>query len=94
MEVKIRLFAILREKANTREVLLSFEEDPTVQEALDELVKKIPSLGDMIFPDAMFNRSFKVFLNQQEISPERFHKTHVSENNELILLPPAGGGQE
>lgn len=93
LQVKIRLFANLREKIGSKEVFLQFsEENVVLKEVLEKLVKEYPSLKkDLFFEDNNWNPLYRVFINGNNVSPEDFNDL-VLTSGEVIILPPSGGG--
>ena len=78
MEVKVRLFAMLRERAGAREVKLDLSEGASVRDALD-------SLGDLAAGMPL------VLAVNREYAPE---DRVLSAGDELALIPPVSGGAD
>lgn len=82
MNIRVRLFAICRERTGKDEVELSFtQEQVTVEEALDALMAQEPSLQDL-------RSAIRIAVNQSFASPESV----VKDGDELAMIPPVSGG--
>lgn len=81
MRVRVKLFAILRERANTSELTLELAEGATVAAAAELLAVRFPILRDHL-PKVAFavNRSY---------SPPT---TILTDGDELAVIPPVSGG--
>jgi molybdopterin converting factor subunit 1 len=80
--VRVRLFAVLRERAGSEEVELELGEGATVADALASL-EETPSLGELLerMPVAMaVNREYAD------------RSTELGSGDELALIPPVSGG--
>ena len=81
--VRVRLFAILRERARTREVRLELPAGTTVDGAWTQLVRRLPAL-DGIRP------SLRFAVNGEYADPA----TDLHDGDELACIPPVSGGAE
>ncbi|HEY3361442.1 MAG TPA: ubiquitin-like small modifier protein 1 [Methanosarcina sp.] len=95
-EVKIKLFANLREEAGTSELQLSGEK---VIDVLLSLTEKYPELKDLIFekPEGeseapVMCGSINVLINGNNVRHLEGLDTILSEADELAILPPVSGG--
>ena len=95
-EVKIKLFANLREKAGTSELQLSGEK---VIDVLLSLTEKYPELKDLIFEKSkgeseapVMCGSINVLINGNNVRHLEGLDTILSEADELAILPPVSGG--
>jgi molybdopterin converting factor subunit 1 len=83
MEVKVRLFAMLRERAGRDSVTLDLPDDATVSQAV-EAVGRTHGLGDLIaaMPVVMaVNREYAAAGDR------------LSAGDEVALIPPVSGGE-
>lgn len=89
MMVRVKLFAVFRERANTKEVSI---EAASVREALAVLVKKYPALLPLIFEGDSVRAFVHIFLNGKTIKEYRGLETELREGDELAIFPPVSGG--
>ena len=80
MEIRIRLFAGLRDLAGTGNITLALEDDARVADALTALTAHLPALE---LPDGL---TFAV--NQHYVAAT----TLLRDGDELALIPPVSGG--
>ena len=95
-EVKIKLFANLREKAGISELQLSGEK---VIDVLLSLTEKYPELKDLVFekPEErsetpVMRGSINILINGNNVRHLEGLDTFLSEADELAILPPVSGG--
>jgi len=79
--VRVRLFAVLREKTGVSECALELPEGSTIAEARGPLLARLPALRDHIHRVAYA-------VNQSYIKPD----ARLNEGDELALIPPVSGG--
>jgi molybdopterin converting factor subunit 1 len=84
MVVRIRLFAMLRERAGRDSVAVELADGATVQDAIEVLARE-HGLADLI------DRLPVVMAVNREYAPE---ESVLSEGDELALIPPVSGGGE
>jgi MoaE-MoaD fusion protein len=80
--VRVRLFALLRERAGRESIELQLEEGATVADALSEL-SAFPSLAE-----PLERMPVRMAVNRDYASPE----TRLGAGDELALIPPISGG--
>ena len=95
-EVKIKLFANLREAAGTSELQLSGEK---VIDALSSLTEKHPGLKSLIFekPEGegvtpVICGSINILINGNNVRHLDGLDTLLSDADEIAVLPPVSGG--
>ncbi len=75
---------------NQSEVAASGE---TVQQAVEDILKKYPALGPHLFDSAgKLRRHFNVFVNGVHIRELNGMDTPIKENDKVILMASAAGG--
>ena len=82
MTVRVRLFAVLRQRAGRGSVDIEIDEGATVADAMAALARQ-PGLGDVL--DRM---PVRMAVNRDYAKPE----TELSAGDELALVPPVSGG--
>ena len=95
-EVKVKLFANLREAAGTPELLLSGEK---VIDVLLSLTERYPELKNLIFekPDVkdespVLCGSINVLINGNNVRHLEGLDTFLKDSDEIGVLPPVSGG--
>ena len=83
MRIRVRLFAIQRELAGTREVPLELEDGGSVEDAWAALVARYPPLAP--------GRKFVRFARNADYADPG---TLLSDGDELAVIPPVSGGAE
>jgi molybdopterin converting factor subunit 1 len=83
MRINVKLFAILRERAGTTEVVLHLRPGATVADASAELAEKFPDLSAFLGRVAFA-------VNQSYVKTD----APLSEGDELALIPPVSGGRD
>ena len=81
MKVKIKLFAILRERAGTAEVIKEIEEGSTVADLWAALQQDYPKL-------AVPGIRLLYAVNQDYVKPDCVLKN----SDEIVFIPPVSGG--
>lgn len=81
--VRIKLFAMLRDKAGTENIDLPLPEGGRVSDMVDVIIEKYPGLRE-----PFSSRNVLVVVNQRYASVD----TELSDGDELALLPPVSGG--
>jgi len=81
MKVKVKLFALYRERAGTSELWLDLPEGASVQDALNSLAQRFPSLEELL------GRAFFA-LNKRYVQLQ----DPLKDGDELAVFPPVSGG--
>lgn len=92
-EVKIKLFANLRERAGTAELILSGQR---VLDVLESLIEKYPDLEELIFekdgPAPELCGYVNILVNGNNVRHLDCLDTILSDADEIAVLPPVSGG--
>jgi MoaE-MoaD fusion protein len=83
MRIRVRLFAIQRELAGTREVRLELQDSGSVEDAWAALVARYPALAP--------GRAFVRFARNADYADPG---TRLADGDELAVIPPVSGGVE
>jgi molybdopterin converting factor small subunit len=81
MTVRVKLFAILRDKAGVAELPLGLPDGASVADAMETLAGRLPGLRPHLTRAA-------AAVNLARATPD----TILNDNDELALLPPVSGG--
>ncbi len=81
MKVKVKLFALYRERAGTNELWLDLPDGASVQDALNTLAQRFPSLEELL------GRAFFA-LNKRYVKLQ----DPLKDGDELAVFPPVSGG--
>ena len=81
MKVKVKLFAILRERAGTAEITKEIQEGSTVADLWAALQQDYPKL-------AVPGIRLLYAVNQDYVTPDRVLKN----SDEVVFVPPVSGG--
>ena len=81
MTIRVKLFAILRERAGSGELALDLPERSTVGDASLALAKQIPAMQPHL-------RRVAFAVNQSYVD----RATVLHQGDELALIPPVSGG--
>jgi molybdopterin synthase catalytic subunit len=83
MTIRVRLFAVLRQRAGRDSVEVELEEGATVEDALAVLARE-PGLTDVLARVPV-----RMAVNRDYADPA----TELSQDDELALVPPVSGGE-
>lgn len=83
MRIRVRLFAIQRELAGTRELPLELPDGSTIGDAWDAVVGRFPALAP--------GRDYVRFARNAAYAPA---STALADGDELALIPPVSGGSD
>jgi molybdopterin converting factor subunit 1 len=81
MTIRVRLFAILKDRAAGERLTLDLPVGATVQAALDEIDQRFPALK-------LSKTRVAAALDMEYVDP----KTPLHDGAELALIPPVSGG--
>ena len=81
MQITVKLFAILRDRAGVSELSIDLSEDASVASAAEQLANRLPSIRDLL-PRVAFA------LNREYVAGD----TILRDGDELALIPPVSGG--
>jgi len=85
-EIRVRLFANLREFTKTKELAV---EGDTIGAVLKVLCKRFPGLENMLFKGKNLQPYINIFLNGNSIASL---ETILKQNDEIAIFPPVSGG--
>ncbi len=98
MVVKVRFFSYLREAVGSNVVSISCPSYPCqFREIIQHLVQKHPNLQPYLRPETdVFRQELHVLVNGQSVSEGSGDVlTHpIRDGDEIVILPPIGGGSK
>jgi molybdopterin converting factor subunit 1 len=81
MRIKVKFFAILRERAGTAEVIKEIGEGSTVSDLWQALQQDFPKLN-------VSGIRLLYAVNQNYVKPE----SQLNDQDEVVFIPPVSGG--
>ena len=81
MQIRVKLFAILKDAAGAGELTLELPESATVESARNALLARLPALRSYL-PRVAFA------VNREYVKPD----IELHPDDELALIPPVSGG--
>lgn len=81
MTIRVKLFAIVRDRAGKPELKLELPVGSTVEDAASELSRQLPAI-DQFLKRAAFA------INHEYVSRE----TRLKDHDEVAVIPPVSGG--
>jgi molybdopterin converting factor subunit 1 len=81
MQIRVKLFAIVRDRAGVSELSLDLPEGATVRSAVQAIATKLPAVRDFL-PRAAFAVNHEYFGHEQVLH----------DGDELAVIPPVSGG--
>ena len=89
----VRLYASFRELAGEREIDVSLADGASIRDLLSRLVEVRPALAHRLLDeDGNLSRFVNAFVNGRDIRDLDGLDTPVMPDDEVTILPPAGGG--
>jgi len=92
MRVTVRLFGEFREAAGKGEILLDLPLEATCNDALRELARIEPRLGEMLFAPGGLRDYLHVFVNGENVNHREGLRTKLSDGDVLTFFTPISGG--
>lgn len=81
MKVKVKFFAMLRERAGTGEAMIDIETGATIGDLWEALKKNYPKLAPV-------ETRLLYAVNQNYVKTDHV----LEENDEVVFIPPVSGG--
>lgn len=92
MEVKVRLFARLREIAGSREVSIEVKPDATVADVIEKLSEMFGEEFRRYLEENLKEERLYLVLNGAGLDRARASDINVKDGDILAIIPPIGGG--
>ena len=81
MRIRVKLFALLRDRAGVSDLSLELAPGSSVSTAIARIAQQAPAIGDLLSRVAPA-------VNREYVKPDRI----LSDGDELALIPPVSGG--
>jgi molybdopterin synthase catalytic subunit len=81
MNITVKMFAVLRERAGQEELPLELPENADVRAAVERVARRLPAIRDLL-PRVAFA------VNRAYVKPDAL----LRDGDELALIPPVSGG--
>ena len=94
MPLTIKFIGALRHLSGKTEFAVSFQEDITIKELVNEITQELPELKHT-FSDQELNDSRSnslVLVNGREISVLNGYETKIKDGDEIVFVPVVHGG--
>jgi len=89
----IKLFATLRDIANTKELLVPFTPGQTVRQLTQDIATACPPLGEkMLTPDGELSGLVHILVHGRNVQWLQGLETTIQADDLLTLIPPSAGG--
>lgn len=93
MKVKVNIFFPFREELPENPVELELPENAVVAQVVEAMASKFPFLRPRLFDqEGRILRHISALVNGTSIQFKRGWSTPLVEGDEVVLLPPVGGG--
>ncbi len=90
--MEVRLFGEFREAAGKATVTLELPSGSSCEEALRELVRLEPRLGELLFSEGVLRDHLHVFVNGENVNHREGLRTRLSDGDVLTFFTPISGG--
>ncbi len=88
VKVRVKLLAGLRHAADAEEVELTFDAEPSLDEIVEELSRRLPRLGAAL--RELSRRGIEVIAVVNGVAVDR--RARVRDGSTVYLMPPTSGG--
>ncbi|MCS6837035.1 MAG: MoaD/ThiS family protein [Anaerolineae bacterium] len=89
----IKLFAMLRDIAGTKELIVPFTPGQTVRQLTQDIAAACPALGEkMLTPDGELSGLVHVLVHGRNVQWLQGLETPIREEDQITLIPPSAGG--
>lgn len=91
--VKVKTLGILYNITGSIEHEVEVSDGATVAEVVESLASRFKGLREEIFKeDGGFSEDYRILLNGREVAYLEGEKTRVKNGDEVVIIPPVGGG--
>ena len=92
MKVSVKLLGVLREKAGSSSLVVELPDRATVRDLIRSIVDRYPRIGEVLSTEGEDLGIVQVLINGRNIQWLDGLDTRLKPSDEIVLLPPAGGG--
>ena len=91
--ITVKYFAILREITGLKDEPLVLGTGMTIEQVIKKVVQSHGSrLDEFVFRGGRLREGLTILVNGQTVEEDRFGVTVLKGGDELVILPPIGGG--
>lgn len=92
MKIRVRSFAMIRESLGSKDISIDIDAGATVADAIYFIANKFSQSKLQLYHEAKINSNFILIVNDEKLDPTDYTSFKLVENDNLVILPPAGGG--
>jgi MoaD family protein len=92
MKITVRTFAMIREAIGNGRIQFEVQHGMSIFDVLSDISVGYPQTKDYLFYNDEISNSLVIAVNGKEIHPSQYNSHILEEKDEIVLIPPAGGG--
>ncbi|MHA2091161.1 MAG: MoaD/ThiS family protein [Candidatus Kariarchaeaceae archaeon] len=92
MKITVRTFAMIREAIGHGKFQFEVQNGISIFDALSDISVGYPKTKNYLFYNEKISNSLVIAINGKEIHPGQYNSYILEEKDEIVIIPPAGGG--
>ena len=92
MRITIRSFAMIREALGSKDTSIEIEAGSKVSNAISLIADEFPKAKVFLYENTRIRSNLLIMVNEDKIDPIDYSTFALKENDNLIIIPPSGGG--
>ena len=93
--VTVKYFAIMREITGMKEEIIVLGPRITIEQAIKKIAQTHGSkLEEFVFRDDRLREGLTILVNGQTVEEDKFGLVVLKGGDEIVILPPIGGGSQ